>query len=267
MEPASPLWHDPQNVNRAPYRILRARRLSRLLITCEHASHALLPAMELDGRSRRILETHWGWDIGIWDVVLEVSRRLNATAVGGAYSRLAVDLNRDPTDRTLIRSECDGHALPFNARVTPQEAGRRVARIHGPYHSEIDQQLARRVANGIKPFLISFHSFTPFINPRRRRFDAGVLYSDHSRMAGRLGRELMTEGFSVRYNRPYSGREGLIYAVGRHGSNHQVPYLELEFNQRSLGTPAERRRVGRRAAAAIGRFLATLPTTARSPIV
>ena len=243
----------------APYRVLRGQRLSRLLITCEHPSRRLLPGMALDAPSRRVLASHWGWDIGIWPVVREVSRRLDATAVGGAFSRLVVDLNRDPTDPTLIRGECDGTVLSFNEGIATREVGRRVSRIHAPYHAEIDQQLARRAANEVETFLMSFHSFTPFLNPRRRRFDAGVLYSDHSRLAGRLGRELMRHGFSVRFNRPYSGREGLIYAVGRHGGNHQVPYLELEFNQRSLGRASSCRETGDRAADAIAIFLASIP--------
>lgn len=208
--------------------------------------------------SREILRTHWAWDIGVWEVVREVSQRLDATAIGGVYSRLVVDLNRDPSDPSLIRSECDGIRLPFNERIEPREAGRRVARIHAPYHSEIDKQLARRMANRIRPFLMSFHSFTPFLNPRRRRFDVGVLYSDHRREAWRFGRELVHQGFLIRYNRPYSGREGFIYAVSRHGSNHQVPYLEIEFNQRSLGTVRQCRAVGRRAAAAIEAFIASM---------
>jgi predicted N-formylglutamate amidohydrolase len=247
-------------VDDCPYHLLRGRRLSRLLITCEHASRALLPGMKAGGRPvEDLLRTHWAWDIGIWDVARIVSQRLDATAVGGRFSRLVVDLNRDPTDATLIRKQAEGIALPFNARVSPREAGRRVLRIHAPYHAEIDRQVARRTAKGVRPFLLSFHSFTPFLNPRRRRFDAGVLYSDHARLGGRLGRELALRGFSVRYNRPYSGREGLIYAVARHGSNHQVPYLELEINQRGLLTPADRRRVGSRVADATAAFLAGLP--------
>lgn len=243
-----------------PYSLLRGRRLSRLIITCEHASAALLPGMKVRSTQvEALLRTHWAWDIGIWDVVRVVSRRLNATAVGGRFSRLVVDLNRDPNDATLIRKEAEGIGLPFNARVSPREAGRRVLRVHAPYHAEIDRQVARRTAKGVRPFLMSFHSFTPFLNPRRRRFDAGVLYSDHARLGGRLGRELARQGFSVRYNRPYSGREGLIYAVARHGSNHQVPYLELEINQRALGTLADRRRAGLRVAAATAAFLSSLP--------
>jgi predicted N-formylglutamate amidohydrolase len=254
-----PLWQDRTALKQLPYRVLRPLRLSRLLITCEHAGRELLPDMARDRAAVKLLGTHWGWDIGVWQVVREVSKRLNATAIGGRYSRLVVDLNRDPTDATLIRSECDAARVPFNRRLSTREIGWRVSCLHAPYHAEIDLQLARRAQNGVRPFLMSFHSFTPFLNPKRRKFDAGVLYSDHSRLAGRMGRELMRQGFSVRYNRPYSGREGLIYAVGRHGYNHQVPYLELEFNQRSLGNDEECRRVGRRAAAAIQAFLATLP--------
>lgn len=251
-----------------PYSLLRGRRLSRLLITCEHASRMLLPGMAPGSREvEGVLGTHWAWDIGIWDVARIVSQRLNATAVGGRFSRLVVDLNRDPTDPTLIRKEAEGTALPFNARVTPREAGRRVLRIHAPYHAEIDRQVARRTAMGVRPFLLSFHSFTPFLNPRRRNFDAGVLYSDHARLGAKLGRELARQGFSVRYNRPYSGREGLIYAVARHGSNHRVPYLELELNQRALRTAADRRKVGGRVSRALAGFLADLPVReGRAPV-
>jgi predicted N-formylglutamate amidohydrolase len=91
-------------VDDCPYHLLRGRRLSRLLITCEHASAALLPGMEAGApRVEALLRTHWALDIGIWDVARIVSRRLDATAVGGRYTRLVVDLNRDPNDATLIR--------------------------------------------------------------------------------------------------------------------------------------------------------------------
>lgn len=236
--------------------ILRGRSLSPLLITCEHASRSAPAGIgPVDAETRALLRTHRGWDVGIWEVVSAVSRFLGATAVGGRYSRLAVDLNRDPSDTSLIVSEADGVAVSFNARITPREAGRRVSRLHAPYHAEIDRQLARRTAAGVCPLLVSFHSFTPYLNPRRRRFDAGVLFRDHPRLARRFGRELERQGFSVRYNRPYSGLEGLIYAAARHGSSHRIPYLELELNQRLLGKEADCRSIARRAAAALSGLL------------
>ena len=256
----SEVWQDdPEGMSRPPYKLLRRRSLSRLVITCEHASRALPAGPALDRASREMLRCHRGWDIGIWEIVREVSGRLGATAIGGRYSRLLADLNRSPSDSSLILPEVDGVRLPFNARMTPREAGRRVQRIHAPYHTEIDRQLARRAVAGVLPFLISFHSFTPYLNPRRRRFDVGVLYQDHQDLARALGRSLERCGFSVRYNRPYSGLEGLIYAASRHGSNHRVPYLELEFNQRALDSKGNCRGVARGAAKAIDELLQEIP--------
>ena len=238
-----------------PYRLLRRRSLSPLVITCEHASRRLPAGIPRTGLAE-LLACHRGWDIGVWEVAREVSRRLAATAIGGRYSRLFVDLNRDPSDPTLMLTEVDGRPVPINRRLTPREAGRRVRLAHAPYHAEIDRQMARRSAARVSPLLISFHSFTPVLNPARRRFDVGVLFADHAPLARRLGAALVRQGFSLRFNRPYSGLEGLIYAAARHGSFHRVPYLELEFNQKLLGTPPRCRIVGARAAGAIAEILA-----------
>lgn len=243
-------------MTRPPYFLLRPRALSPLLMTCEHASRTLTADLgPVSAAARSILASHRGWDIGIWSVVREISRRLGVTAIGGRYSRLVVDLNRDPSDPSLIVVAADGVPLPFNEKLTPREASRRVARIHTPYHAEIDSQLARRSACSLPPFLVSFHSFTPLLNPRRRRFDVGVLFRDHRRLAACLGSALVREGLSVRYNRPYSGLEGLIYAAARHGMNHRVPYLELEFNQRLLATAGGSRQIAIRTARALAQPL------------
>lgn len=238
-------------MGRKPFLLLRGRAPSALIITCEHASSRLPAGFRTDPSTRWLLSTHRGLDIGVWEVVRHVSGVFGATAVGGRYSRLVIDLNRDPADATLVVSETDGRRISFNSPLDPAAVARRVGAIHAPYHTEVDRQCARRVAAGISPLLLSFHSFTPTINPRRRRFDVGVLFDDHAPLARRLGRALSAQGFSVRYNRPYSALEGLIYTVARHGSNHRLPYLELEFNQATLGSARRRASVARRAARAI----------------
>ena len=58
---------------------------------------------------------------------------------------------------------------------------------------------------------------------------------------GVIGGEVETlrdAGLRVRYNQPYSGIEGLMYAVQRHGSHHCLPCIELEFNQRLFDVSA-----------------------------
>jgi predicted N-formylglutamate amidohydrolase len=237
--------------SRAPYRILRRRLLTPLILTCEHASNTVPRQHRPSPEDRRLLGTHRGWDIGAWEVARVLSSMLRATAVGGRYSRLVADLNRAPGDPTLVLEGVDGCSIGFNERLTPRAVGKRVAACHAPYHSEIDRQVARRVFAGVRPILLSVHSFTPVLEGKRRDLDVGVLYSAHRDLAVGLSRSLKSRGFRVALNRPYSGLRGLIYAAARHGANYFIPYLEIEISQALIATRASARRIGARIAPAV----------------
>jgi predicted N-formylglutamate amidohydrolase len=230
---------------------LRSSAVAPLLLTCEHAGRLVPRPLRVDAATRALLATHRGWDIGIWEVTRQVSAMLHAPAIGGRCSRLVTDLNRAPHDPTLALREADGVAVRFNRDAGAAEIAGRVRALHAPYHRAIDRQCRRLVRRGGRPLLVSMHSFTPLLNPARRRFDVGVLYAADAPLARRLGSLLAREGFSVRYNRPYSAFDGLIYAVSLHGARHGLPHLELEFNQRLLLAPRNRRLVAKRAARAL----------------
>ena len=106
----------------------------------------------------------------------------------------------------------------------------------------------------IRPLVFAVHTFTPNYDGRIRRFDIGLLYEHHRTEAHRLGRNLRSAGLSVRYNQPYSGMAGMMYAVDRHGSHHRLPCLELEVNQRLLVSRPAIERIG----AAVARGLREL---------
>jgi predicted N-formylglutamate amidohydrolase len=214
----------------APHRVLRARSIAPIVLTCEHASNRL-PFRARGEDLRRVLASHWGWDPGGWALTAELSRRLAGPAIGGRFSRLLIDLNRRVDDPTLIRAEAGGIALPWNRRVGPTELERRVLAYHAPYHAEVDRLILRHLARGVRPVLLSVHTFTPELDGRPRPFDIGVLYERHERPAWALGRALRAAGMSVRYNEPYSGLAGMMYAIDRHGSHHRLACLELEVNQ------------------------------------
>ena len=231
------------------------RSLSELLITCEHATNRL-PFRRGVGRIQRtILNSHWGWDVGAWELSVDLARRLGAGAIGGRWSRLLLDLNRRADDPTLLRQWAGDVELPWNVGLAPADVERRVTNYHTPYHAELDRLILRRLVRGVRPLLFAVHSFTPCLNGRERGFEIGVLYEHHPGPAHRLGRALREAGLSVRYNRPYSGMAGMMYAVDRHGSHHGLTCIELEVNHEILRGAVAVRRLGKLVAAAVQKLL------------
>jgi len=206
--------------------------IGRLVLTCEHASRRLPVEVPRDPQIRTVLASHWGWDIGAWGLTRALSSRLRVPAVGGHWSRLWVDLNREADDATLMRREAGSVTVPWNAGLTAVGAERRWMEAHIPYHAEVDRLIFSHRVRKIEPMLVAIHTFTDDYQGEARDFDAGVLFRDHRSLAWRIGRALREAGLRVRYNQPYSGIEGLMYAIQRHGSHHCLPCIELEFNQR-----------------------------------
>jgi predicted N-formylglutamate amidohydrolase len=233
------------------YRTLSPRALTPVLLTCEHASNRLPFPGRADGRVRGALDSHWGWDPGAMALTREVARRLGAAAVVGRWSRLLVDLNRPVSDPTLARREAGGVELPWNRRLSPRKLESRILTYHTPYHAEIDRLILRHLVRGVRPTLVAIHTFTPELNGRNRPFDAGVLFTDHAKLAYRIGKALRTGGLRVRYNEPYSGLAGMMYSVDRHGTHHGLTNLELEFNQALFDAPRAAQRLARVTARAL----------------
>jgi len=213
-------------------RLAGPRSLSPIVITCEHASPHLPAGLAArTPAERRVLAAHWGWDIGAWAVATRLAARLRASAVGAAVSRLVVDLNRSAGDPSLVRRDAEGVRLSWNDPLPAETIERRMLAWHVPYHQTIDALILRRLVRGVRPLLFATHTFTGVYEGRRRDFDIGVLFDRSRTEAALLARGLRASGYRVRYNQPYSGLAGMMYAIHRHGAHHGLPCLELEINQ------------------------------------
>ena len=238
-----------------PFLSIRPGSLAPVVLTCEHATRRLPFKADLTAQERATLADHWGWDPGAWPLTRELARRLKTSAVGGRFSRLLIDLNRRVDEDTLIRRHAGATELSFNRSVSPAEVERRMLAYHAPYHLEIDRLILRRTVRGIRPLLFAVHSYTPVYEGRTRNYEIGVLFDRDEKLARKFATHLKQAGLSVRYNQPYSGKEGLMYSADRHGTHHDLPCLELEVNQGMfVGPNAERHpaeRLGRIVAKAI----------------
>ncbi len=228
--------------------------MNQLVITCEHASHRVPPPLTTVEADDHALSSHWGWDLGAREVVLELVHRKDCVAIMSRFSRLVVDANR-PTDHgELIRRRVEGHALSFNDGITDAEVQRRIDTYYEPYHAAIDTLCKDRLEAGGDVVLFSVHSFTPMLGDDVREMEIGVLFDGHDAIAGRFAGYLDDEGFKVALNQPYSGRTGLMFAAQRHGNTHGCIYLEIEIRQDLLPDAEAARAVARRIQPALKRL-------------
>jgi predicted N-formylglutamate amidohydrolase len=209
------------------------------------------PPIRPSPAERAVLATHWGYDIGAWAVTRAAASALGAPAIGGRWSRLVADLNRRVDDPTFARESAGGVRVSWNTALSPAARAARAVEIHAPYHAALDRLLAARIARGCRPLLVAVHTFTPVLDGRSRPFDAGVLYDADRGPAVRVASVLRRAGLTVRYNEPYSGRAGMMYAVDRHARHYGLACIELELNQALFGRAAAAERLGRLVAASL----------------
>lgn len=229
----------------------------RLVLSCEHASNRVPKDLAFLFRRRDlpILATHRGFDAGALEVARGIARRLGAPLVAGGTTRLIVDLNRSPHNRSLYSDWT--RDLPLAARR------RLVARLHAPHWARV----ARMVDDAASPVVhVAVHSFTPVLHGRVRPLELGLLYDParplERRFADRIaaGVARRSADLRVRRNAPYRGvSDCLPTALRRTRRPEDYLGLELELNQAALQTARARRAWAALLAEVLGEALGALP--------
>lgn len=225
-------------------------RPEQVVVTCEHASNRIPRAYGGLGLPARVLQTHIAWDRGALEVARAVARRLGCPLHAGRWSRLLIDLNRNPGHRKLAARESFGIVVPGNRDVTPAEMKARLRRYHRPYRDAALADIGRAIAAHGACLHLSIHSFTPVVDGVRRTTDVGLLYDPRRRpepaLAARLAPHFAAHGLRVRMNDPYRGTsDSFTTACHRLYPAARYAALEIETNQRLLQDAAAVRRMGR----------------------
>ena len=219
------------------FEVIGRNRSGPWLITCDHASNVVPPAVcggEL-GIPDAEMHRHIAYDIGAAEVTRYLSGFLNAPAILSSFSRLVIDPNRDENDPTLVMQLSDGTVIEGNRGIDEEERERRLALFYRPYHAEISA-----LANAFnEPFVyLAVHSFTPRLNARLERpWDIGVLFSSADEgfaltLVERLERET---DLCIGRNEPYSGSLSGD-SVDRHALRFGRPNALIELRHDLIGT-------------------------------
>ena len=134
------------------------QKKSVLFLSSEHASNAVPEFLKAHFKSKEakaVLKTHRGYDIGAGDVFWELAKILRTSyAIQGAYTRLAIDLNRN-SNKNHRYSE-------FTEQATDVEKQRLEGYWDGfrdAFLGAVKAELSKK--NPSQIIHLSIHSFTP----------------------------------------------------------------------------------------------------------
>ena len=216
-----------------PFERLNEDATAPVLIICDHASRAIPKAMGTLGLDESALDKHIAWDIGAADVARRLAAHLGAMAVLAGYSRLLIDLNRQPGDPGSIPEVSDSIVIPGNQNLRETDQIARTDSFFRPYHDAVSDSLAHlwRVT-GVAPALFSVHTFTPTMDGKDREWHVGVLWNRDPRMPQPVIHELRKrpEKLHVGDNEPYSGKL-LAYSLDLHAGAAGLPHCAVEIRQ------------------------------------
>lgn len=217
------------NTRKPAIAIERESALSPIVLLCDHASHRLPGRYRALGLSGADLLKHFAWDPGALETSRALSRLLDAPLAYGCVSRLALDVNRHPSDPDSIATHGEGLPIPGNANLSAAERARRVAEIYVPYHAGVERLLGQRRAAGRPTAIIAIHTYTPTLRGIVRPWHCGVIFAGDTRIGESLVAGLRAEpGLVVGVNEPYAPSDRVYHTLLRHGEANGLPNAMIE---------------------------------------
>ena len=126
----------------------------KLLIVADHASNYIPKRYNNLDLTKKDILTHKAYDLGVRDLAINLSNKLDSQLVLGEYSRLLIDCNRDINDPTLISVISDRKLILGNKKITKQERNYRINKIYRPYHKKIYKIILIKYQIGLIQILI-----------------------------------------------------------------------------------------------------------------
>ncbi len=211
--------------------------LGRFILVCEHASRAIPPRWGDMGLSEAQQAAHIAWDLGALGVARGLAERLDGVLFHAPVSRVVYDCNRAPDMAGAMPVRSEVHDIPGNQGVTPQERLARTDAVYLPFHDALHGLIARRIARGLRPVVITVHSFTPVYFGKPRRVEFGVIHDADPALAVAIhAAALKTTRLHAALNAPYSAADDVTHTLRLHATPYGLPNAMLEIRNDLIAT-------------------------------
>lgn len=252
--PHSPLLLSAQDP--APFEILGEPDFSfPLILVCEHAGNAVPESLANLGLVPEDFDRHYALDIGAEAVTRHLAGILKVPTILGVYSRLVLDINRDPVQPTSFAQSGEGKPIPGNLALTQAQKDQRIQAIYDPFNAALSGLVESFLNRKILPVLVSIHSFTPTFFNHKRPWEIGMLWRQDYRLSERLIHHFRDLRFTTGDNEPYDGRVLCGGTLNRHADAKRLSNALIELRNDEIDTPDKAQLWAERIAQALKKIL------------
>ena len=210
--------------------------LGRIILVCEHASNHFPAAWGDLGLKPDQRRAHIAWDPGALGLSRGLSQRLNAPLIHATVSRLIYDCNRAPDMVGAMPARSEIHDIPGNANLSTAERLHRTEAVYLPFHDALHSLIARRIALGLKPVIITIHSFTPIYFGQPRPVEFGVIHDADPGLAQAIHHAAQHTRLDAQLNAPYSAADDVTHTLRVHATPYDLPNAMLEIRNDLIAT-------------------------------
>ncbi len=211
---------------------------SRVILICEHASNHIPDHWNGLGLTPDQRQAHIAWDPGALGLAKGLSQRMDATLIHAPVSRLVYDLNRAPDMVGAMPARSEIHDIPGNAHITPEERLARTQAIYLPWAYGLHGLIARRIALGRRPVIITIHSFTPVYHGKHRTVEFGIIHDADAHLSvAILDAAHRKTRLQAELNSPYSAADDVTHTLRVHATPYGLPNAMLEVRNDLIATP------------------------------
>lgn len=208
------------------------------LIVCEHAARDIPPVWGTLGLDAAAREAHIAWDPGALGLAAALARQLDAPLVAARVSRLVYDCNRPPDAPGAMATVGEHYRIPGNEGLSGAERAARARAVYLPFHAAVRREIVARLAHGIRPALVTVHSFTPTWFGVPRPTEIGLIHDADPGLATALAPALRARTpLRVDLNAPYSAADGVTHTLRLHALPYGLPNVMVEVRSDLLAPP------------------------------